>query len=87
MPRITTNGADFRPFCGIAERLLISKDLQDIDRVRVDADLARHVETMEKTGRRTMAKIYIGETHVGGGEDLAKLDRAGILDGLLQANN
>jgi len=50
----------------------------------VDLEPARRVEMMEKTGRRTVPQIYIGETHVGGFEELAALDRAGRLDGLLR---
>jgi len=51
----------------------------------VDLEPERRVEMMEKTGRRTVPQIYIGETHVGGYDDLAALDRAGGLDPLLNA--
>jgi len=78
---------DFPPFCSIAKRLLNSKGERDIDGVRVEADLPRHVEMTGKTARQTAPQIYIGETHVGGYEDLAALEGAGILDKLLQANN
>ncbi len=70
------------PFCQMAERLLQSKGAQ-IDKVRVDLDPAQRSEMMEKTGRRTVPQIYIGDTHVGGYDDLAALDRAGGLDPLL----
>ncbi len=73
------------PFCQMAERLLKAKGVAAIDKVRVDLDPARRVEMMEKTGRRTVPQIYIGDTHVGGYDDLAALDRAGRLDGLLNA--
>ena len=53
--------------------------------MRVDLAPDRRVEMMEKTGRRTVPQIYIGETHVGGYDDLAALDRAGKLDPLLQS--
>jgi glutaredoxin 3 len=56
-----------------------------IEKVRVDLEPARRAEMMEKTGRRTVPQIYIGETHVGGYDDLAALDRAGKLDPLLNA--
>ena len=75
------------PFCQMAERLLKSKGVAAIDKVRVDLDPARRVEMMEKTGRRTVPQIYIGDTHVGGYDDLAALDRAGRLDGLLNAGD
>ncbi len=70
------------PFCQMAERLLQSKGAE-IDKVRVDLDPAERSAMMEKTGRRTVPQIYIGETHVGGYDDLAALDRAGKLDPLL----
>jgi glutaredoxin 3 len=71
------------PYCQMAERLLRSKGA-DIEKVRIDLDPARRAEMMEKTGRRTVPQIYIGDTHVGGYDDLAALDRAGGLDPLLQ---
>ena len=73
------------PYCQMAERLLHSKGVATIDKVRVDLEPERRVEMMEKTGRRTVPQIYIGETHVGGYDDLAALDRAGKLDELLGA--
>jgi glutaredoxin 3 len=73
------------PYCQMAERLLRSKGISAIDKVRVDLEPERRVEMMEKTGRRTVPQIYIGETHVGGYDELAALDRAGSLDALLRA--
>jgi glutaredoxin 3 len=72
------------PFCQMAERLLRSKGVSAIDKIRVDLEPERRVEMMEKTGRRTVPQIYIGETHVGGYNDLAALDHAGRLDELLE---
>ena len=72
------------PFCQMAERLLRSKGVTEIDKIRVDLEPERRVEMMEKTGRRTVPQIYIGETHVGGFEELAALEHAGRLDGLLR---
>jgi glutaredoxin 3 len=71
------------PFCLMAERLLKSKGVADIERVRVDLEPERRQEMMQRTGRRTVPQIYIGERHVGGYDDLAALDRAGGLDPLL----
>ena len=71
------------PYCVMAERLLKSKGVEDIEKVRVDLDPAVREAMMEKTGRRTVPQIYIGDTHVGGFDDLSALDRAGKLDGLL----
>jgi glutaredoxin 3 len=72
------------PYCQMAERLLVSKGVA-IEKVRIDLDPARRDEMMEKTGRRTVPQIYVGNTHVGGYDDLAALERAGKLDPLLQS--
>jgi glutaredoxin 3 len=72
------------PFCRMAERLLESKGVTAIEKVRVDLEPERRREMMEKTGRRTVPQIYIGATHVGGYDDLAALDQAGGLDPLLK---
>jgi glutaredoxin 3 len=71
------------PYCIQAERLLTRKGVADIERVRVDLEPARRMEMMQKTGRRTVPQIYIGEQHVGGFDDLVELDREGELDSLL----
>jgi glutaredoxin 3 len=73
------------PYCVMAEKLLRARGVADIDKVRVDLDPVRRDEMMERTGRRTVPQIYIGERHVGGYDDLAALDRAGGLDPLLAA--
>jgi len=73
------------PFCVMAERLLVSKGVTGIEKIRVDLDPAKRAEMMERTGRRTVPQIYIGDTHVGGYEDLAALDKAGKLEALLRS--
>lgn len=73
------------PYCVMAERLLRSKGVADIEKVRVDLDPARREEMMSRTGRRTVPQIYIGDRHVGGYDDLTALDHAGGLDPLLAA--
>ena len=73
------------PFCVMAERLLRAKGVADIEKVRVDLEPARRQEMMQRTGRRTVPQIYVGERHVGGYDDLAALDRAGGLEPLLGA--
>ena len=73
------------PYCIMAERLLVSKGVTDITKIRVDLDPAKRAEMMERTGRRTVPQIYIGETHVGGFDDLSALDKAGGLIPLLTA--
>lgn len=59
--------------------------MSEIEKVRIDLEPARKDEMIQRTGRRTVPQIYIGETHVGGFDDLAALDRAGKLDPLLAA--
>ena len=73
------------PYCNMAERLLQAKGVRDIDRIRVDLDPALRAEMMKRTRRRTVPQIYIGETHVGGFDDLSLLDREGRLAALLGA--
>jgi len=73
------------PFCLRAERLLNSKGVTDIEKIRVDLDPRRREEMISRTGRRTVPQIYIGDRHVGGFEDLAALEDAGKLDSLLAA--
>ncbi len=72
------------PYCNMAERLLKSKGVDDIEKIRVDLEPEQRVLMMEKTGRRTVPQIYIGDTHVGGFDDLSALDREGRLDALLE---
>lgn len=71
------------PYCVAAERLLKSKGVENIDKIRVDVEPHLREEMMNKTGRRTVPQIYIGETHVGGFDDLSALDKAGGLTPLL----
>jgi len=71
------------PYCVMAERLLQSKGVDQIEKIRVDLDPEQRELMMAKTGRRTVPQIYIGETHVGGFDDLTELDRLGKLDELL----
>jgi glutaredoxin 3 len=82
--KVTMYSTGVCPFCQRAERLLLSKGITAIDKIRVDLEPERRAEMMEKTGRRTVPQIYIGDTYVGGFEELAALDRAGGLDGLLR---
>ena len=72
------------PYCQMAERLLRAKGVADIERIRVDLEPERRAEMMQKTRRRTVPQIYIGQTHVGGFDELAALEHAGKLDELLQ---
>ena len=74
------------PYCVRAEQLLMRKGVGSIEKIRVDLDPERRQEMMTRTGRRTVPQIYIGDTYVGGYDDLAALDHAQGLDRLLTGN-
>jgi glutaredoxin 3 len=63
--------------------LLKARGVAAIEKIRIDLEPARKDEMIEKTGRRTVPQIFIGDTHVGGFDDLAALDRDGRLGALL----
>ena len=69
-------------YCAMAKRLLDSKGVR-YDEIPVDMDVKRRAEMEQRSGRRTVPQIWIGERHVGGYDDLAALERAGQLDALL----
>jgi glutaredoxin 3 len=71
------------PYCVRAEQLLKRKGVTEIEKVRIDMEPARSEEMITRTGRRTVPQIFIGETHIGGCDDLYDLDRRGGLDLLL----
>ena len=72
------------PFCLMADRLLASKGVAAVSRIRVDIEPDRRGEMIERSGRTTVPQIFVGKVHVGGYDELSALDRAGSLDGLLQ---
>ena len=80
--RVTMYATGYCPYCTMAERLLRAKGVE-IDKIRVDLEPQRRQEMMERTQRRTVPQIYVGDVHVGGYDDLSALDRAGELDPLL----
>lgn len=71
------------PYCIRAKQLLKARGVSEIEEIRIDLDPAQRDEMMQKTKRRTVPQIYIGETHVGGCDDLMALDAAGELKPLL----
>jgi glutaredoxin 3 len=85
MPRVVMYCSEVCPYCVRAEALLKRKGVGEIEKVRVDLDPARSEEMIARTGRRTVPQIYIGDTHVGGCDELHDLDRQGKLDPLLAA--
>ncbi len=74
------------PYCTMAERLLKAKGVEDIEKIRIDLDPQQRDAMMQKTGRRTVPQIYIGDTHVGGFDDLSALDKLGKLEPLLRGS-
>jgi glutaredoxin 3 len=72
------------PFCVRAKALLKERGVLQIDEVRIDLDPQQREHMMSLTGRRTVPQIFIGDTHVGGCDDLVALDRSGGLSPLLQ---
>jgi glutaredoxin 3 len=83
MAKIVMYSTAVCPYCIRAEQLLQRKGVREIEKIRVDLQPELRVAMMERTGRRTVPQIYIGEKHVGGYDDLASLDHAGELDKLL----
>ena len=73
------------PYCQMAERLLKSRGVDAIEKILIDREPGRREEMMTRTGRRTVPQVYIGETHVGGYDDLSALDRKGGLMPLLES--
>ena len=85
MPKVVMYATAVCPYCIRAEQLLRSKGVKEIEKIRIDLDPVRRAEMMSRTGRRTVPQIYIGDTHVGGCDDLVALNAAGKLDTLLAA--
>ena len=73
------------PYCVRAENLLRARGVAEIDKIRVDLQPELRQAMMEKTGRRSVPQIYIGTRHVGGFDELAKLEQSGELPRLLSA--
>lgn len=85
MATVTMYSTAVCPYCVRAEMLLKQRGVTEIQKIRIDQDPSQRAAMMERTGRRTVPQIFIGETHVGGYDDLAALDRAGGLAPLLAA--
>ena len=73
------------PYCQRAEALLKARGVGEIEKILIDLDPARRDEMTTRTGCRTVPQIFIGDTHVGGFDDLSALDRDGKLAQLLAA--
>ncbi|NLY28125.1 MAG: glutaredoxin 3 [Alcaligenaceae bacterium] len=86
MQTVTMYSTAVCPYCVRAEMLLKQRGVTEIQKIRIDQDPEQRSIMMERTGRRTVPQIYIGDTHVGGFDDLAALDRANGLMPLLNGN-
>jgi len=83
MPKVLMYCTAVCPYCVQAERLLHAKGVTEIEKIRIDLQPELREAMMEKTGRRTVPQIYIGDRHVGGFDDLAELEHDGELNALL----
>lgn len=83
MQHVLMYTSGFCPFCQRAEMLLKQRGVAEIEKIFVDREPDARDTMVERTGRRTVPQIFIGETHVGGCDDLIALDRAGELLPLL----
>lgn len=75
------------PFCVRAKQLLKQRGVEAIQEIRIDLDPAERDAMMQRTGRRTVPQIFIGDTHVGGCDDLVALDQRGGLLPLLAGSS
>lgn len=85
--KVTMYSTAVCPYCQRAEMLLKNKGVTEITKIRIDEAPEQRDEMIAKTGRRTVPQIFIGDTHVGGFDDLAALDRAGGLEPLLKTHS
>lgn len=84
MNDITMYTAQGCSYCQAAERLLRTRGVDQLNTVRVDLEAGRLEEMMARSGRRTVPQIFIGTLHVGGFDDLSRLDRDGRLEALIR---
>jgi glutaredoxin 3 len=85
MPAVKMYTTAVCPYCVRAKQILKAKGVEEIEEIRVDANPEERQRMMDLTGRRTVPQIFIGDTHVGGCDDLIALDGRGGLLPLLQA--
>lgn len=83
MVKVRVYSKETCPYCVMAKNLLAQKGVNNIEEIRIDLLPEERDKMIEITGRMTVPQIFIGETHVGGFDDLAKLNRSGDLDKML----
>ena len=82
--KVTIYGTQGCPFCLQAERMLQCKGVSDLIKIEVDANPGERQAMIARSGRTSVPQIFVGDTHVGGFDDLAALARAGRLEELLR---
>jgi len=87
MPAVKMYTTAVCPYCIRAKQLLNAKGVAHIEEIRIDTDPEARAHMMQITGRRTVPQIFIGDTHVGGCDDLVALDSKGGLMALLQSSS
>lgn len=85
MQNVTMYTTAVCPYCIRAKQILKARGVENIQEIRIDSDPVARTAMMERTSRRTVPQIFIGDTHVGGCDDLMALDSKGGLVPLLQA--
>jgi glutaredoxin 3 len=83
MAKVTMYSTEWCPYCKGAEQLLERKGVKELNKISVDRNPAERETMIARSGRRTVPQIFVGDTHVGGFDDLSSLDREGRLDALL----
>ena len=82
MPTVTMYATGWCPYCARARQLLVGKGVT-VDEIDIEARPDQRAVMMDRSGRRTVPQIFIGDRHIGGCDDLHALDAAGGLDPLL----
>lgn len=82
MPAVVLYGTRFCPYCIAARKMLAHKGV-DYEDISVDGNPSMRSELLQRSGQHTVPQIWIGETHVGGFDDLYRLERSGELDKML----
>ena len=82
-PEITIYSGHRCAYCNAAKKMLDSKDIE-YNEINIHEDPAKAEEMVERTKRQTVPQIFIGDTHIGGFDDMAALNSEGKLDDLLQ---
>ena len=85
MPNVKMYTTQTCPYCVRAKTLLQQRGVSQIDEIRIDLDASARAAMVARTGRRTVPQIFIGDTHIGGCDDLVALDQRGGLAPLLAA--